>query len=151
MDEATKEFLKGIDSQFHNDRIDADTGRKMIEHMKTSPFYHEGDSIKHYEQELDKSREIYKSTLESINDELSLNHRRDAKIYDSIMSLGISDTSQLELSKILEIEKQNLEVIEARITYAEACDDQELIEQLTSDKAKIENSIATIQSTILKK
>lgn len=141
MDKATKEFLKGIDAQLHNDRVDAETGAKIVERLRTDPFYRDNEANMRMES-IKKKNEMMKPMLEHVNEQLKNNARGEQLIYDSIMNLHDSNEGQSELGRLLEIEEHNLERIETRIADAEEREDQALIEKLSSEKAEVENHIA---------
>ena len=141
MDKATKEFLKGIDAQIHNDRVDAETGAKIVEGLRTDPYYRDNEANKRW-KEREKNHEMLKPMLEHVNEQLKINGRGEQKIHDSIMNLHDSNEGQSELGRLLEIEEHNLERIETRIADAKEREDQKLIEQLSSEKAEIEKNIA---------
>lgn len=141
MDKATKEFLKGIDAQIHNDRVDAETGAKIVEGLRTDPFYRDNEAnMRMYKTK--RNHEMVKPMLEHINAQLKVNGRGEQLIHDSITNLHDPNEGQSELGRLLEIEEQNLERIEARIANAEERDDQALIEHLSLEKSEIEKNIA---------
>ena len=147
MDKTTKEFLKGLEAQFHDDRIDLETGKKLGERMLTDPFYrNQEDNVRFYTQQ--KKNEMLKPMLESINKQLEENARREQEMYDNILELQDSDESKSKLVELLQIEEKNLERIELRIDAAKEHENQELIDELISEKAEIEKSIAFYESKL---
>ena len=156
MRESTREFLRDLQGQFHNDYISAEDMQKAHEQQKRYDNYaaqqkaaaaQEEARLKrlwNHEQTAEErkiSDDAIKEMLKPINEEIKRNQVREANFWDNFYKHNAAQEGREEIERLLEIAQERNDYLSGRLREAEAQENEELIAQYTQQKAENDKNL----------
>ena len=157
MRESTREFLRDLGTQFHDDRVSevdligaAQIGNqeKRWEHERKVREAEKKARLEMYqrgqvpEDEAKAAREALKNmVLPTINAQIAANHAKEAQFMDKISNLGTAQEGREQIERLLEITQDKADYINKRIEDAKAQGNELLLEEYTQEKAEVDKDL----------
>lgn len=156
MRESTRESLREIGKQLHDDRIAAVDLEKALEQKKTEDRwaqewkaeearkkveierYRRGDFT---EQERAAQQNALKGILGHINKQINHSLAQEANFWDSFNKRQAAQEGREEIERLLEIAEDRNDYLKARLEDAEARENEELIEQYNKEIAENDKNL----------
>lgn len=156
MRESEKQFLKGLDSQLHNDFISEEEYTKLAERMNLERQW-EHDRLERQAQE-ETRRKMYqqgempssdrskfeegmREFVKTISADIEAQKKKEAAELAKIEQYSITQKEVEPVDSLLEMAERKLETINTQIAAAEAEGDEALLGQYTRDKEMCEKEI----------
>ena len=156
MRESTREFLRDLQGQFHNNYISAEEMQKAHEQQKRYDDYaaqqkaaaaQEEARLKrlwNHEQTAQERKitdDAIKEMLKPINEEIKRNHAREANFWDNFHKRNAAQEGREEIERLLEIAHDRNDYLSGRLREAEAQGNEELIAQYNKEIAENDKNL----------
>ena len=157
--ESTQVFLRDLEKQFHDDRVSAEDGAKIVElsrqkERQQSEFKareaQEKAKIEMYRRgNIPTSKALVEGMLDIFNSQIKASNKAQAahfKQLNEIRDLEAKKEGAEQYDKLIGIERERLDYINNMIRQAEAQEDKALLEDYTQKKEEAEAAIELYQS-----
>lgn len=156
MKESTREFLRDLSGQFHNDFISAEEMQKANELQKQYDNWEaqrkaaaaqEEARLKrlwNHEQTAEErkiSDDAIREMLKPINEQIKHNQAREAKFWDNFNKRNANQEGREQVERLLEIAQDRNDYLNGRIREAEEMGNDLLLEQYAQEKAENDKNL----------
>ena len=159
--ESTRESLKAIDAQIHNDFISGEEMKKAFEYEKQKERWNQESKKAEAKKkaELEKYRRGnfteeekaaqangFRKMLDGINQQLNRNITRESKFWDDFNKHEAAKKEHEEIERLLEIAEDRNDYLKAKLEDAQARDNKTLIEHYNSEISRNDKALELYSS-----